>query len=275
MTLYSNVKHPAVAGPKMGTHMFKTVILATSAFCLLGFPTAQASESAGTHVLPHVDFSFEGPLGTYDRAALQRGLMVYRQVCAGCHSLKRVAYRNLADLGYTEDQVKAIAAEYTVMDGPNDEGEMFERPARPSDKFKSPFLNDKAAAAANGGALPPDLSLITKARHGGGHYVFGIMTGYTAAPENVKLLSGQYYNKYMAGNIIAMPAPLSDGAVAYTDGTPQTTEQYAKDVATFLTWAAEPEMEARKRMGLKVLMFLTVFAGLMYCVKRKVWEKAH
>ena len=253
--------------------MFKKLILTSVALMALSTPVAMAAE--GESSITNVDFSFKGPLGTYDKASLQRGLMVYRQVCSNCHSLKRVAYRNLESLGYTEDQIKAIAAEYTITDGPNDDGEMFDRPGRPSDKFKSPFANDKASAAANGGALPPDLSLITKARHGGGDYVFSVLTGYTAPPEELPIPEGKYYNKVMAGNVIAMPPPLSAGAVSYEDGSPQTVEQYAKDVATFLTWAAEPEMEQRKRMGVKVLMFLAVFAGVMYGVKRKIWSKIH
>lgn len=253
--------------------MFKTLILTSAAVMMLTSPVAIAAE--GENSITNVDFSFKGPFGTYDKAALQRGLMVYRQVCSNCHSLKRVAYRNLDALGYTEDQIKSIAAEYTITDGPNDDGDMFDRPGRPSDKFKSPFANDKAAAAANGGALPPDLSLITKARHGGGDYVFSVLTGYSTPPEELHIPEGKYYNKAMAGNVIAMPPPLSAGAVTYEDGSPQTVEQYAKDVATFLTWAAEPEMEQRKQMGIKVLMFLAVFAGIMYAVKRQIWSKVH
>ena len=255
--------------------MFKKVILTSAAIVALYAPASHAAEGNGVKEIIDVPFAFEGPFGTYDKAALQRGLMVYRNVCAGCHSLKRVAYRNLEALGYSEGQIKAMAAEYTVMDGPNDEGEMFERPARPSDKFKSPFANDKAAAANNGGALPPDLSLITKARHGGADYIYSLLTGYAEAPHGVEVAEGKHYNKAMDGNIIAMAAPLSDGVVTYEDGTPQTTSQYAKDVATFLTWAAEPEMEQRKQMGVKVILFLAVFAGLMYLVKRQIWKKVH
>lgn len=251
------------------------LLLATTALLLLANPTTGHTSESGGHELIDVPFPFEGPMGTYDKAALQRGLQVYRQVCSGCHSLKRVAFRNLTELGYSEAQVKAIAAEYTVMDGPNDDGEMFERAARPSDHFKPPFANDKAAAASNNGAIPPDLSLITKARHGGADYIFNVLTGYTEAPEGVTLMDGQHYNKAMSGNILAMAPPLSDGAVTYEDGSPQTVEQYAKDVASFLTWTAEPEMEQRKRMGIKVIIFLGIFAGLMYAVKRKIWEKAH
>lgn len=251
----------------------KPVLLAFLSVVLLSGSVAHAAE--GGHPLPNADWSFEGPFGTYDRASLQRGLMVYRQVCAACHSLKRVAFRNLSSLGYTEDEIKAIAAEYTVTDGPNDDGDMFDRAGRPSDHFKAPFANDKAAAAANGGAVPPDLSLITKAREGGADYVFGILTGYGQAPAGVTVLSGQYYNDHMAGGIIKMPPPLTAGAVSYEDGSPQTVEQYAKDVATFLTWCAEPELEQRKQMGVKAILFLVVFAAVMYAVKRKVWAKVH
>lgn len=253
--------------------MIKHTLLDAASVMVIGLPmAAHASEGAETP-LPNADWSFEGPFGTYDKASLQRGLLVYRQVCSACHSLKRVAFRNLTALGYSDDQVKAIAAEYTIVDGPNDEGEMFERPGRPSDHFKSPFANDKAAMAANGGALPPDLSLITKAREGGADYVFGIMTGYGPAPEGVTILDGQYYNKHMAGHVIKMPPPLTAGGVAYEDGYPQTVEQYSKDVSSFLTWAAEPEMEQRKQMGIKVILFLMVFASIMYAVKRTIWSK--
>lgn len=250
----------------------KSLSLVLALLCLSS--PVMANEGA-THTLPEMDWSFSGPFGTYDRAALQRGFLVYRQVCSACHSLKENSYRNLTDLGYTEAQVKAIASEYTVMDGPNDEGEMFERPARPSDKFKLTFANDKAAAAANGGAVPPDLSLIIKARHGGADYVYGVLQGYANPPAGFVLADGQHYNKFMAGNVIAMPKPLTDGAVTYEDGTLQTADQYAKDVTQFLAWAAEPEMEQRKRMGVKVILFLLAFAGIMYAVKKKVWEKVH
>lgn len=242
---------------------------------LVTFTPVSAFSASEVHHPPAQDWSFSGPFGTYDKAALQRGFLVYKQVCSACHSMKHMHYRNLEALGYDEGQIKAIASEYSVTDGPDDEGEMFERPARPSDKFKSPFLNDNQAKSANGGALPPDLSLITKARHGGADYVHGILTGYEEAPAEIRLLSGQHYNKYMAGNIIAMAAPLIEGQVAYEDGTPQTVDQYAKDVSHFLTWAADPYMEDRKRTGIKVILFLMVFAGIMYAVKRKIWADLH
>ncbi len=231
---------------------------------------------AAKHELPDLDWSFNGPFGTYDKASLQRGFLIYKQVCSSCHAVKKLYYRDLAGLGYSDAQIKTIAAEYTVTDGPNDEGDMFDRPARPSDKIKQPFANDKAAAFANGGALPPDLSLITKARHGGANYVYGILTGYEDPPAGVTLVSGQHYNKVKDGNIIAMAPPLSDGQIAYEDANvPQTVDQYAKDISHFLTWAAEPEMEQRKQMGAKVVIFLAIFALVMYAAKRKVWEKIH
>lgn len=224
---------------------------------------------------PHQHWHFSGPLGTYDRAALQRGLHVYRQVCSACHSMKHLYYRDLEGVGYDEGQIKAIAGEYSVMDGPDEEGEMFERPARPSDKFKAPYANENQAKAGNGGALPPDLSLIAKARHGGADYIYGIMTGYDTPPSDVTLMQGQHYNKYMPGHVIAMAKPLQDDQIAYEDGSPQTVDQYARDVAEFLTWAADPYMEDRKRTGIKVILFLIAFAGIMYAIKRKTWAKVH
>ena len=238
--------------------------------------TAPAMAAGDAVEPPAIDWSFNGPFGAYDKAALQRGFQVYKQVCSACHSMNRVYYRNLTGLGYSEDQAKSAAAEFSVMDGPNDEGEMFERPARPSDPFKAPYENDNAAKYANNGALPPDLSLITKARAGGADYVHGLLTGYAEPPEGTELLDGQHWNKYMPGHIIAMAPPLSDGMIAYENADiPQTADQYAKDVSHFLTWAAEPEMEVRKQTGIKAIIFLAVFAGLMYAVKRKLWAKIH
>ena len=234
-----------------------------------------AADSHHTPQLPDEDWSFTGPFGSYDRASLQRGFQVYKQVCSTCHAMKRVSYRNLSALGYSEAQIKTIAGEVTVMDGPDEEGEMFERPGRPSDHFKSPYANDNQAKASNGGALPPDLSLIVKARQGGANYIYGILTGYETPPAGFELAPGQHFNKYMTGNKIAMPPPLVEGAVAYEDGTPTTVAQYAHDVSTFLAWAAEPEMEVRKQTGIKAILFLLVFAGIMYAVKRKIWARVH
>ena len=257
--------------------MSKTIFLTFMAlFVLVAAPAFAAG--AGPE-LPQQNWHFSGMTGAFDKASMQRGLKVYRSVCAACHSLKRVAYRNLTDLGYTEDQVKNIAAEYTVTDGPNDEGEMFERPARPSDHFVSPYANEKQAVAANG-ALPPDLSLITKARHRGPDYVHALMTGYGEPEADAhghvqEVPEGKHWNKYFPGHVISMAPPLSDGVVAYEDGSPETVEQYSHDVVNFLVWAADPYLETRKRAGLAVLIFLAVFAAVMYGVKRKIWDDVH
>ena len=236
---------------------------------LMGAP-AMAADKAPTP--PAQEWSFNGPFGTFDRTELQRGFQVYKSVCAACHSMQKLSYRNLAALGYNEDEIKAIAAEYTVMDGPDDEGEMFERPARPSDRFKSPYANEKQARYANNGAYPPDMSLIVKARKYGPDYMYALLTGYSPAPDGVEVMDGMYWNDYYTGHQIAMAAPLAEGVLQYEDGTEATTEQMARDVSAFLTWASEPTMEDRKRMGVMVILFLIVFAGIMYGVKRKAWE---
>lgn len=235
-------------------------------------PAMAAGDKAA---LPHVNWSFKGLFGTFDRGALQRGFQVYKEVCAGCHALNYMYYRNLQEIGFTEEQVKKIAAEVDVEDGPNDEGEMFERPGRPGDKFLAPFPNEKAARAANGGAFPPNLSVMTKARPNGVNYSYGLLIGYKEAPGDFKLAEGMSYNTVFAGHQIAMPPPLSEGAVEYADGTKATVDQMAKDVTTFMAWAAEPELERRKGMGIKVILFLLVLTGLLYAYKRKVWADVH
>ncbi len=252
--------------------MFRVIAVLFCLLLLTAAPPARANEG---EALPHRHWSFDGIFGMYDRAALQRGYKVYSQVCASCHSMDRMYYRNLTGLGYTEAEVKAIAANYTVTAGPNDEGDMFERPALPSDRFVNPFPNKQAAMYANNGALPPDMSLLAKARHHGPDYIYAIMTGYRDAPADAQLLDGQHWNKYMPGHIIAMAPPLSDGMIAYEDGTQMTVNQYALDVAHFLAWAAEPQMEERKRIGVKAFLFLLVFTAVMYAVKRKVWADVH
>ncbi|MBI3419980.1 MAG: cytochrome c1 [Proteobacteria bacterium] len=226
---------------------------------------------------PEGGWKHKGVFGSYDRGALQRGLLVYKQVCAACHALNLVAYRNLAMLGYSEDEIKTIAAEKRVKDGPNDQGEMFDRPARPSDPFVAPFANDQAARVANGGALPPDLSLIIKARHGGENYVYSLLTGFgETPPADMKILPGMNYNPYFPGGQIAMPPPLAaDDLVSYSDGTKATKEQMAKDVVQFLAWAAEPHMEQRKRIGIRVMLFLLVLTGVFYAAKRQLWRDVH
>jgi ubiquinol-cytochrome c reductase cytochrome c1 subunit len=229
--------------------------------------------------LPARNWSFDGVFGTFDRAALQRGFQVYKEVCSACHSMSLVAYRNLGDAGgpgFNEAEVKAIAASVEVTNAlPNDQGEMFQRPALPSDKFKSPFPNDQAAKAANNGALPPDLSLMGKARPGGADYIHALLTGYGDPPADFKLTQGLNYNKYFPGHQIAMAPPLAADAVSYTDGTQATVEQMASDVSAFLMWAAEPKLEQRKRIGFQAILFLIVATGVFYAVKRKVWADLH
>jgi ubiquinol-cytochrome c reductase cytochrome c1 subunit len=226
--------------------------------------------------LPDTRFSFEGLFGTFDRASAQRGFQVYKEVCAACHSMRQHYYRNLRELGLSEAEVRAIAATVQVTDGPNDDGEMFERPGRPSDRFRAPFANEKAARAANNGALPPDLSVITKARENGPDYLHALLIGYGDPPDGVTLMEGMNYNKYFPGHQIAMAPPLSgEGQVTFHDGTTATVDQMARDVTTFLAWAAEPEMEGRKAMGVRIILFLTILGGLAYAVKRKVWADVH
>ncbi len=240
----------------------------------LGCLTVPAFAAGDAVKLPSYDWSFEGVFGTYDKASMQRGLLVYKEVCSGCHSLDLVAMRNLLDLGYNADEVKAFAAEYTVEDGPNDEGEMFERDGKPSDHFPAPFPNEKAAAASNGGKAPPDLSLMGKARVGGPTYIRALLTGYTDAPEGFDA-GDLNYNTYFPGHLIGMAAPLFEDGVEYSDGTPATVEQMAADVSHFLMWAAEPKLEARKSTGIKVMIFLIIFTLVMYAAKRKVFAKVH
>lgn len=240
------------------------------------FVSGSAFAAEGGKALKDVSWSWEGPFGSYDRAALQRGLQVYKDVCAGCHGLRLVAYRNLSALGYDEDQVKAFAKQYEVQnEEPNDQGEMFMRPARPSDRFVSPHANEQAARAANNGAFPPDLSLIVKARMHGPDYLYSLLSGYAEPPAGAEAMEGLSYNPYFAGNWIAMPPPLSEGAVEYGDGTKATVDQMAKDVTSFLAWASMPELEARKSIGLGVLIFLVVLTGLLIAVKKKVWSDVH
>jgi len=283
----------AKAGSKA---MVSTVLALIVAGGLLvgGVDRARAAES---DTPPANKWSFAGPFGKFDRGSLQRGLKVYKEVCSNCHALSYIAFRNLGDPGgpgYSTAQVASLASEYKIKDGPNDKGEMFERPGRPADYFPSPFPNEQAARVVNGGAAPPDLSLITKARsyeRGFPWFIFDLFTqyqeqgpDYVAAilqgfednpPADAKIPDGAYYNKYFPGHAIKMPKPLSDGQVTFDDGSPATVAQYAKDVTTFLMWAAEPHMEARKQLGFQVFFFLIIFAGLMYFTKKKVWADAH
>ena len=242
-------------------------------FLLAGTLTVNAAEKID---LLKTDWSFKGLFGKFDRGALQRGYQVYSEVCAGCHSMKYVSYRNLFEPGgpeFTEEQAKAIAASFEVTDGPNNDGEMFVRPAKLSDKFVMPFENVKAAQAANGGAYPPDMSVLAKARSGGVDYIYSVLLGYEGPPSGVTLDDGVYYNKYMYGNNIKMSQPLSDGLVEYSDGTVASEEQMAKDVTTFLMWAAEPHLESRHKMGFKAILYLIILTILVYFSMKKIWSR--
>ena len=250
-----------------------SLLLATS---LVALSAPAVLHAEGDQKAPHkLSWAFDGIFGTVDKQAAQRGLQVYKEVCSACHSLNRIAFRNLEEIGFSEAEVKALAASYQIGDGPNDNGEMFQRPGKPSDGFPAPYPNDNAARSIHNGALPPDLSLIIKARKEAPNYIHSLLTGYGPAPADVKLEAGQYFNPYFPSGKLNMPPPLSDGQVTYADGTPATVDQMASDVVTFLQWTAEPEMEARKEMGLKVIIFLAFFTAFMYIAKRNIWKRIH
>ena len=240
----------------------------------LAVPTMALASGDQKHP-KQIDWEFSGVFGKFDKPAVQRGLQVYREVCAACHGLNRVAFRSLTDVGFSEAEVKTMAAEYSVTDGPNDDGDMFERPARPSDKFPSPYANEKAARAAQNGAYPPDLSLIVKARPDGANYIYSLLTGYQDAPEGVTVPEGMHYNPYFPNHAIAMVPPLHQDGVTYQDNTAATIDQQAHDVVSFLQWAAEPEMEMRKRMGIRVILFLVIMTGFFYAAKKRIWKDLH
>ena len=222
------------------------------------------------------DWSFKGLFGKFDRASLQRGYQVYTEVCSSCHSMKYLSYRNLAEKGGPEfsiQQAKAIASSFEVIDGPNSDGEMFARPGKLSDKFVMPYDNVKAAQAANGGAYPPDMSVLVKARKGGVDYIYSLLQGYEDPPAGITLDDGVYYNKFIYGNKIKMSNQLSDGLIQYADGTNATVEQMSKDVTTFLMWAAEPHLEARHKMGFKAIVYLIILTVLVYFSMKKIWSR--
>jgi cytochrome c1 len=277
--------------------MLKRILLIAAALVGFSAPVLAAGE---TPAPPQLSWSFHGPFGKFDRAQLQRGFKVYREVCASCHSLTYVAFRNLSQPGgpeFSEAQVRALAAEYKVQDGPNEAGDMFERPARPADHFPPPFPNENAAAAANGGKAPPDLSLMAKARtyergfpwfvfdvftqyaENGPDYLVALLKGYEEPPQGFQVPEGGHYNHYFPGHVIAMPKPISDGQVEYPktpEGqptAPETVDQYSRDVTAFLAWTAEPHLEARKEMGFKVVIFLIVLSLLLYFTKKKIWAR--
>jgi ubiquinol-cytochrome c reductase cytochrome c1 subunit len=275
----------------------RSTVLAVAIAGLLAPLAAAPAAAQEADAPPRLHWSFHGPFGTYDTAQLQRGFKVYREVCSNCHGLKLLAFRNLADPGgpdFTEAQAATIASGFQVTDGPNDKGEMFQRPGKIADRFPPPFPNDQAARAALGGGLPPDMSVLAKARgyeagfpwfivdaftqyqEDGPDYIHALMVGYEdPPPAGVTLAPGAQYNKYFPGHAIAMPKPLSDGQVEYTDGTPATVDQYGKDVAAFLMWAAEPKLDERKRLGFQVFVFLIVLTGLLYFTKKRVWHDVH
>jgi ubiquinol-cytochrome c reductase cytochrome c1 subunit len=247
--------------------IFAPAIIATT---LLAAP-AMAQEEA----MPNEKWTFDRVFGTFDLAAAQRGFQIYSAVCSNCHSMQLLHYRDLSGLGLEPEQIKAIAAAVTVPSGTDDQGNPKDGPATPASQFKSPFANEKAARAANNGALPPDLSLIVNAREGGPNYVYGILTGFVPAPTGFKMQNGMYYNKMFPGHQIGMPQPLQDGTVDYTDGTSSNLAQEAHDVVTFLSWAANPETVERKQIGVRVILFLVFMTGITYAVKRKVWSDVH
>jgi ubiquinol-cytochrome c reductase cytochrome c1 subunit len=271
--------------------MIRNSLTVLAAIFIMAAPAAPASAAEAQRPAKDISYSFEGPFGTFSRGQLQRGYKVYKEVCASCHSMRLLTFRNLADPGgpeFTEDQVKGLAATFQMQDGPDESGEMFNRAALPSDRFPSPFANEQAARAANGGALPPDLSLMTKAREGwtgtfrqlangigGPEYVYSVLTGYEPEPPELAAEKppGKYYNPYFAnGYWISMPPPLSDGQVTFDDGASNTVENMARDVSAFLAWTAEPKLEQRKALGFQVMIFLVVFSALVYLAKQKIWS---
>lgn len=238
---------------------------------LAAMPLTAAEENP----MPNLNWSFEKIFGTFDLGSAQRGLQIYTNVCSNCHSMQLLHYRDLSGIGLNADQIKGFAAAITVPVGLDDQGNPKDGPATPASQFKSPFANEKAARAANNGALPPDLSLIVNAREGGPNYIYGLITGYAEAPADFKMQDGMYYNNMFPGHQIAMPQPLQDGTVEYADGTANALGQEAIDVVTFLSWAANPEMVERKQMGVRVILFLVFMTGITYAVKRKLWSDVH
>lgn len=247
-------------------------LISSSAFANSGSQHDLANSTNALHP-KQIKWEFDGLFGGIDKASAQRGYQIYREICSSCHTLKLFAYRNLAGIGFSEDEIKKIASEATINDGPNDEGEMFERPGLPSDKFSGPYANEQAARAANGGAYPPDLSLIIKARHDGANYVYSILNGYKDAPEGFEMAEGKNYNPYFEGRQISMPVPIGDdGQVEYKDGTYSTKEQMSMDVVNFLQYVAEPEMEHRKKMGVRTMVFLAILFFILLAAKKAIWK---
>jgi len=252
--------------------MLRKLLFSFALLSVCSFSATVNASANETVVLKEVPFAYKGMTGYVDRASAQRGFQIYNQVCSNCHSMKLVAYRSLADIGFKEDEIKSIAASRQVEDIDDNTGQKIQRNGKPFDTFIPPFPNETAARAANGGAYPPDLSLIVKARKGGGDYVYSLITGYGDAPAEATHVENKYYNHFFPGHWISMSPPLSDGIVTYQDGTKASIDQMARDVVTFLQWAAEPEMETRKQMGLKVIIFLSILTTLLYIIKRRIWK---
>lgn len=252
----------------------RNVLLAVLAVLLLGGVQAPAQAAGETAELEPQDWSWDGPFGRFDRQQLQRGFQVYREVCASCHGLDFIAFRNLQDLGYSEDQVKVLASEYIVEECCDDQGDIFERPAIPSDYIPNPYPNEQFARASNNGSYPPDLSLMTKARAGGPDYMYNLILAYEEPPADMvdEMMDGMYYNSVFDGNQIAMAQQLFDELIEYSDGTVATSDQMARDITAFLHWAAEPKLEVRKQTGVRVLLFTLVFTVLAYFLKKRIWS---
>ena len=251
-------------------NLFKTLIII---FLTTNFNVFAAGEN---HPLLKQKWSFQSFFGKFDRASLQRGYQVYAEVCASCHSMQYLSYRNLMEKGgpeFSEEQAKAIAASFEVTDGPNSDGEMFTRPGKLSDKFVMPYANVEEAKLSNGGAYPPDMSVLLKARSGGADYIYSVLLGYEDPPEGMKLDDGVYYNKYMYGNKIKMPQQLYDDLVTYVDGTAATPEQMAKDITTFMAWTAEPKLEERHKFGFRAISYLIILTILVYFSMKKIWSR--
>ena len=256
---------------RLSSFFKKTLLL----ILLWAYPTATISEESKVKLI-ETNWSFDGLFGTFDRSSLQRGYQVYQEVCSGCHSVQHLSYRNLHEPGgpeFSKEEAKAIASQFEVIDGPNSEGEMFTRQARLSDKFVKPYPNIEASTSANGGAYPPDMSVLAKARAGGADYIYSLLLGYEEPPQGFELDDGVYYNKYMPGQKIKMSSPLMEGIVEYSDGTEASIEQMSKDITTFLVWSSEPHLEAQHKMGFKTIIYLIILLSLVYLSKKKVWSR--
>jgi len=257
-------------------NIFKPAFIILLVFILTTFFSFKVFSAEDTKKLLSTEWSFKGFIGKFDRASLQRGYQVYTEVCASCHSMQYLSYRNLAEPGgpeFSEAEAKAIAANFEITDGPNNDGEMFTRAAKLSDKFVKPYQNIQEAKASNGGAYPPDMSVLVKARSGGANYIYSVLLGYDDPPSDLVIDDGVYYNTYMSGNKIMMPNPLSEDLIEYNDGTKATSEQMAKDVVTFLAWSAEPHLEARHKTGFKAIIYLIIATMLTYFSMKRIWSR--